>query len=53
VGELKREVIGTLRQANDKRAPRSKGRDRRDQIPDMVCIHLRQSEVEDRQFPGR
>ncbi len=52
VGELKRELIATLRRAHNKRVPRSKGQDRRGQIPDMVSIHLRPPEIEDRQFPG-
>lgn len=52
VGELKRELIATLRHAHNKRVPRSKGQDRRGQIPDMVSIHLRPPEIEDRQFPG-
>jgi IS30 family transposase len=52
VGELKRELIACLRQAKNKRVPRSKGQDRRGQIPDMLSIHLRPPEIEDRQFPG-
>ena len=52
VGELKRELIATLRHAHNKRVPRSKGQDRRGQIPDMVSIHMRPPEIEDRQFPG-
>jgi IS30 family transposase len=52
MGELKRELIATLRHAHNKRVPRSKGQDRRGQIPDMVSIHLRPPEIEDRQFPG-
>jgi transposase, IS30 family len=52
VGELKRELIATLRHAHNKRVPRSKGQDRRGQIPDMVSIHVRTPEIEDRQFPG-
>lgn len=32
VGELKRELVACLRQAHNKRLPRSKGWDRRDQI---------------------
>jgi transposase, IS30 family len=52
VGELKRELIATLRHAHNKRVPRSKGQDRRGQIPDMLSIHLRPPEIEDRQFPG-
>lgn len=52
VGELKRELIATLRHAHNKRVPRSRGQDRRGQIPDMLSIHLRPPEIEDRQFPG-
>jgi IS30 family transposase len=52
VGELKRELIATLRHTHNKRVPRSKGQERRGQIPDMVSIHLRPPEIEDRQFPG-
>lgn len=52
VGELKRELIATLRHAHNKRVSRSKGQDRRGQIPDMLSIHVRPPEIEDRQFPG-
>jgi IS30 family transposase len=52
VGELKRELIASMRQAHNKRVPRSKGQDRRGQIPEMLSIHLRPPEIEDRQFPG-
>ena len=38
--------------AHNKRVSRSKGRDRRGQIPDMLSIHLRPPKVEDRGFPG-
>ena len=52
VGELRKELIATLRQARNKRMPRSKGKDRRGQIPDMLSIHVRPPEIEERQFPG-
>jgi IS30 family transposase len=52
LGELKRLLIATLRHAHNKRVPRSKGEDRRSQIPDMLIIHLRPPEIEDRQFLG-
>ena len=52
VGELRKELITTLRHAHNKRVPRSKGKDRRGQIPDMLSIHVRPPEIEDRQFPG-
>ena len=52
VGELRKELIATLRHVHNKRVPRSKGQDRRGQIPDMLSIHVRPPEIEDRQFPG-
>ena len=52
VGELKRELVACLRHTHNKRVPRSKGQDRRGQIPDMLSIHVRPPEIEDRQFPG-
>ena len=52
VGELRKELIATLRHAHNKRLPRSKGKDRRGKIPDMLSIHVRPPEIEDRQFPG-
>lgn len=52
VGELRRELIANLRQARNKRVPRSKGQDRRGQIADMFSIHVRPPEIEERQFPG-
>jgi IS30 family transposase len=52
VGELKRELVACLRHAHNKRVPRSKGQDRRGQIPDMLSTHVRPPEIEDRQFPG-
>ena len=52
VGELRKELIATLRHVHNKRVPRSKGKDRRGQIPGMLSIHVRAPEIEDRQFPG-
>lgn len=52
VGELRRELMACLRQAKNKRVPRSQGQDRRGQIPNMLSIHLRPPDIEDRQFPG-
>jgi len=51
-GELRRELIACLRQGHAKRLPRSRGTDRRGQIPEMVSIHVRPPEVEDRLMPG-
>ena len=51
-GELRRELIACLRQGNSTRKPRSQGKDRRGQITDMVSIHVRPPEVNDRLLPG-
>ncbi len=51
-GELRTEVIGLLRQGRAKRRPRARGKDRRGQIPNMVPIHERPAEIEDRLIPG-
>lgn len=51
-GELKRELIACLRHHNQSRKPRSRGTDRRGQIPDMQSIHIRPPEIEDRTIPG-
>jgi len=51
-GELKRELIACLRQGKSSRLPRSRGTDRRGQIPEMVSIHVRPPEVDDRVMPG-
>nr|WP_240457936.1 IS30 family transposase [Halomonas socia] len=51
-GSLKKELIACLRQGKGKRRPRSRGTDRRQQIPDLVSIHLRPPEIEDRLMPG-
>jgi transposase, IS30 family len=51
-GELRKALISCLRQGRSTRRPRSGGEDRRGQIPDMVSIHLRPPEVNDRTLPG-
>ena len=51
-GELRRQLIACLRQGKSTRKPRSAGTDRRGQIPDMVSIHVRPPEVQDRVMPG-
>jgi len=51
-GELRRQLIALLRQGKSTRRPRSAGSDRRGQIPDMVSIHVRPPEVNDRVMPG-
>lgn len=51
-GELRKEVIGWLRFGHAKRRPRARGEDRRGRIPDMVSIHDRPPEIEERLIPG-
>jgi len=51
-GKLRRELVACLRMARSKRLPRSRGEDRRGQITDLLSIHVRPPEIEDRQFPG-
>jgi IS30 family transposase len=51
-GELRRQLIACLRQGRSTRMPRSRGTDRRGQIPDMVSIHVRPPEIDDRVMPG-
>jgi len=51
-GELRKELIACLRMARTKRWPRAKGEDRRGHMADMLSIHVRPPEIEDRQFPG-
>lgn len=51
-GALRTEVIGWLRFGHTKRRPRARGEDRRGKIPDMVSIHDRPPEVEERLIPG-
>lgn len=46
-GELRRELVGYLRQHHKQRRPRSRG-----QIPDMISIEQRPAEVADRIVPG-
>ena len=51
-GELRKQLIACLRQGRSGRRPRSAGEDRRGQIPEMVSIHVRPPEVDDRLMPG-
>ena len=51
-GELRKELIALMRRAQAKRMPRSRGQERRGKIVDMVSIHVRPPEVNDRLFPG-
>jgi IS30 family transposase len=52
VGELRKELIICLRQRKTARRPLSGGADRRGQIPEVVSIHVRPPEIEDRLMPG-
>ena len=51
-GELRRQLIACLRQGRSTRKPRSRGTDRRGQLAEMVSIHVRPPEVDDRLMPG-
>jgi IS30 family transposase len=51
-GELRTQVIGWLRFGHTKRRPRTRGEDRRGRIPDMVSIHDRPPEIDERLVPG-
>lgn len=51
-GALRKELIATLRQGRSTRKPRTRGTDRRGQIPNMRSIRERPPEVEERLIPG-
>lgn len=51
-GSLRKELISLLRHGRATRRPRSGGKDRRGQIPDMVSLHVRPPEIEGRLVPG-
>lgn len=51
-GELRTELLATLRQGRKVRRPRARGEDRRGEIPNMVSIHQRPPEVDERVIPG-
>ena len=51
-GELKKELISCIRFHKKSRRERSKGKDRRGQIPDIISISERLKEVETRIPPG-
>ena len=51
-GELRRQLVACLRQGRSTRMPRTRGTDRRGRIADMVSIHVRPPEVDDRVMPG-
>ena len=51
-GELRRDLIGLLRQGRKLRRPRGQGKDRRGSLSDMVSVHDRPASVLIRQLPG-
>lgn len=51
-GELRRTLLACLRQHRKVRRPRSRGTDRRGQIPNRTAIALRPPEVDTRAVPG-
>ena len=51
-GELRRQLVACLRQGRSTRLARTRGTDRRGQIPEMLGIHVRPPEVDDRVMPG-
>ena len=51
-GELRKELIGFLRQAHKTRGARGRGTNRQGRLPDMVSIHDRPEDVLTRLLPG-
>ena len=51
-GTLRQELLAALRQARKARRPRSRGTDRRGQIPNMTPMAERPAEVASRTVPG-
>ena len=51
-GELRKQLIGLLRQGHKFRRPRGQGKDRRGSLPDMVSVHERPACVLTRELPG-
>ena len=51
-GDLRRELVVLLRQGRGARKPRTRGEDRRGSLQDMVSIHVRPPEANDRLLPG-
>ena len=51
-GALRRELVALLRQGRGARKPRTRGVDRRGALQDIVSIHVRPPEVDDRVMPG-
>jgi IS30 family transposase len=51
-GALRRELVMLLRHGRGARKPRTRGTDRRGALQDMVSIHVRPPEANDRLLPG-
>mgnify|MGYP003519590599 CR=1 FL=1 len=51
-GTLRKELVALLRQGRAARRPRTRGVDRRGSLQDMVSIHMRPPEANDRLLPG-
>lgn len=51
-GDLRRELVVLLRQGRGARKPRTRGEDRRGSLQDIVSIHVRPPEANDRLLPG-
>jgi IS30 family transposase len=51
-GELRRELVALLRQGHGARKPRTRGTDRRGMLQDIVSIHVRPPEANERLLPG-
>ena len=51
-GALRKELVALLRQGRGTRKPRTRGTDRRGSLQDMVSIHVRPPEANDRLLPG-
>ena len=51
-GELKKLLVGSLRQRHSKRRPRSRGKDRRGGLRNMRSIRERPAEAQAREIPG-
>jgi len=51
-GELRTALLSTLRQGRKARRPRARGEDRRGELPNMVSIHQRPPEIDERVIPG-
>lgn len=51
-GQLRKEMIACLRRSRKSRRPRARGENRRGKIPNMVSIHERPPEIDQRLVPG-